>query len=395
MKMHLVALLAGALLAAACTGSTGPAGPAGPAGPQGPAGAKGADGVAGPTGPEGPAGPAGATGATGASGATGAQGVPGTAGATGPAGAQGAAGRDGDDNLFPDPYFQQGMTSWQLLAGSGSQGSVIPPAADAGVAGAQVFANAPTQVAWVSSTRQVPLNAQHTYEVKGSFRRPTTSGSAGGIYLAVLLFDGAGNAITGDGTWWYYPVSFVQLGDQNWHTYSARFGFGTTRGFPVNAKTMSVGAILNYDGSVAGNRNYEVAGLGIKDVVLAPSENLAADGSDAVVAGSANALYTPVHTLPQGTYLVTFYNCLSAGDAVLRAGDGGVDRGRHLPRLLQQELLRADLVHPAAVHPQGAQRHGRRALQGVEPRGRYRHHAGRRLLDLLLAAHRQLTPRAC
>lgn len=155
------------------------------------------------------------------------------------------------------------------------------------------------------------MNPHHTYEVRGSFRRPTTTGSAGGIYLAVLLYDGAKANITGDGTWWFYPVSGVSLGDTNWHTYSARFGAGTQRPLPAAARYMSVGAILNNDNDAPGNRNYEVAGLSIRSVPLRPSETTD-DGGMLLQTGTANALYTAYRTFQQGTYLVFHYSCLSA-----------------------------------------------------------------------------------
>lgn len=243
---------------------------------------------------------------SGAQGPQGEQGPPGVQGATG---ATGPAGRDADENLFPDPYFEQDMTFWQLRA-NGSQGSVATSTTAA--AGTKVFTNAANQVAWLSSSRLVPVNAQHTYEVFGSFRRPGTAGSAGGIYLAVRLFDDAKADISGDGDWWYYPVSFVQLTDTNLHFYRAPFGAGTERPLPANARYMSVGAILNYDGSIAGNRIYEVSGLGIQDIrAVAASDTVAYDGSAGVTPGTAQALYTPTQTLGKGTYFVTYYHCLS------------------------------------------------------------------------------------
>ena len=247
----------------------------------------------------GPAGPPGDVGATG---------LQGPLGPVGPAGPTGPSGRDAEENLFPDPYFEQDMTFWQVR--TGSQGTVIT--SSTAIAGTKVFANTNQQLAYLRSTRLVPVNAHHTYEVTGSFRRPTTAGSAGGIYLIVHLFDEAKADIAGDGTWWYYPVSNLQLTDTVWHTYRAQFGSGTQRPFPAGARYMSVGAALNYDGSVAGNRIYEVSGLGIRDVRVAASDNVTYDGSAGVGTGIANALYTPVQTLGQGTYFVTYYNCLSA-----------------------------------------------------------------------------------
>ncbi len=232
------------------------AGAVGPTGPQGATGAQGLAGAQGVTGPTGPAGAAGAQGPTGPQGTSGAVGV------TGP---QGLAGRDGEASYFPDPYFEQDMTYWQVDYGVGAVAT-----STTALAGTKVFANTVNQAPWIRSTRTVPINPHHTFEVFGSFRRPTVTGSAGGIYLAVLLFDANKATIGGSGTWWYYPVVNASLGDTAWHTYSAVFGSGTSYALPPNARYMSVGAILNYDGAVAGNRNYEVAGLGIRNAIRPP-----------------------------------------------------------------------------------------------------------------------------
>ncbi len=199
------------------------------------------------------------------------------------------------------------MEFWQL--NFGTEGAVV--SSTSAIAGRNVFVNTANRQAWVSSKKLVPVNPHHTYEVKGSFRRPDTVGSAGGIYMAVLLYDDTKTNIGGDGAWWFYPVAGVSLTNTNWHTYSARFGANTPRPLPVAARYMSVGAILNYDGTVAGNRNYEVAGLGIRPVSMRPSD-MTDDGYMSLGAGTANALYTAYRTFQQGTYLIYYYNCLSA-----------------------------------------------------------------------------------
>ncbi len=296
-----------------CGSAVGPAGPTGPQGATGAQGVAGAQGVTGPTGPAGAAGVAGATGPQGPTGATGAAGV---------------AGRDADGNLFPDPYFEQDMAYWSVVTGQGAV-SVSPSA----IAGTKVFGNTSGQQAWLSSTRLVPVNPDHTYEVKGSFRRQTATGSAGNIFLAVRLLDANKAEIAGSGTWWFYPISNLALTDTAWHTYSAPFGGGTGTPLPATARFMSVGAILNYDsaGSVAGNRDYQVAGLGIQD--MAWGSVLGNDGTDTVAAGTATALFTGYHLLPHGSYLVTYYNCLNAASvdyyvqATSEASSGSIATG--------------------------------------------------------------------
>lgn len=200
-------------LAAACSGQQGPQGPEGPQGVQGPAG---------------------------------------------PAGAAGPQGPTGDWGMIPHPYFDQDMTGFSLFMGTGNTAVSAAP-----LAGGKIFTNAVNDAPWVSSTARIPANPHWTYEVRGSFRRQNLNGSAGGIYLAVRLFDDTGADITGDGTWWFYPASNVALTDTSWHTFSAKFGSGTGRALPAAARFMTVGAILNYDGAVAGNRNYEVTALQI------------------------------------------------------------------------------------------------------------------------------------
>jgi hypothetical protein len=160
--------------------------------------------------------------------------------------------------MISHPYFDQDMTGYTIVQGQGTADVSTAP-----LAGGKSFTNAVNQAPWVASTARIPANPHWTYEVRGSFRRQNLNGSAGGIYLAVRMFDDTGTDITGDGTWWFYPASNIQLADTNWHTFSAKFGSGTARSLPANARFMSVGAILNYDGAVAGNRNYEVTGLQI------------------------------------------------------------------------------------------------------------------------------------
>jgi hypothetical protein len=198
---------------------------------------QGSQGVQGPEGPQGPQGPTGPAGATGAAGP---QGIP------------------GEWGMIPHAYFDADMTGFELFSGQGNTDVSTAP-----LMGGKIFTNAVNQAPWVSSTNKIPANPHWTYEVRGSFRRQNLNGSAGGIYLSVRLFDAAGADITGDGTWWYYPAANVALGDTNWHTYSGKFGSGTGRPIPAAARFMTVGAILNYDGAVAGNRNYEVTGLQI------------------------------------------------------------------------------------------------------------------------------------
>jgi hypothetical protein len=185
------------------------------------------------------------------------KGPQGTPGAPGQDGAPGAQGPAGDWGMIPHPYFDQDMTGWEVPFGSGTTGPSASP-----LGSPKAFINAAGSAPSMSSTRRIPVNPAWTYEVRGSFRQDDV-GTAGGVWLAVRMFDSNGTDITGDGFWWYHPVAAVVPGDTDWHTYSGLFGSGTAHAIPAGAMTMSVGAILNWDGTSAGDRTYEVTGLEI------------------------------------------------------------------------------------------------------------------------------------
>jgi len=156
--------------------------------------------------------------------------------------------------LITNSRFESGdFSGWTQDIGSGGVGAVSD-----GQAGGFVYANDPFAVAWISSDERITIRPGQDYNVSGSFRRTESVGNDGTFYLAVRLFDSTGANIGGDGTWWYYPIGGQVLDDQAWHRYSIDFGPNFGRDFPAGAVTMSVGAILNYDG---GNRNYETTNL--------------------------------------------------------------------------------------------------------------------------------------
>ncbi len=174
---------------------------------------------------------------------------------------------------IPNAFFEQSFIDWQIIKG---QGAVLATAAP--FIGTKVFSNAINQTPWISSVRRVPINPHWTYEVRGSFRLVSGGGSTGAVYLAVRLFDAKGTELNGSsaggttGTWWFYPVNRdSNFTDNNWHTYSARFGSGSEHQIPASAVYMTVGAILNYDtDTVSGNRIYETTGLTIVNTSRPP-----------------------------------------------------------------------------------------------------------------------------
>jgi hypothetical protein len=164
--------------------------------------------------------------------------------------------------MIPDPYFEEYLARWQVVPAK-STGVGILAVVDDSVAGKSVFQNNPGALPWLSSTTMLPVNRHHTYEARGSFRRESLSGTTGTIYLAVRLFNDAKAEIAGAGDWWLYPAENVSIADDQWHTYSGRFGSGTAHPIPADGRYMTVGAILNNNGGAPGDRVYQVAGLGI------------------------------------------------------------------------------------------------------------------------------------
>ncbi len=214
---------------------------------------------------------------------------------------------------IPNTFFEAGLDDWTVVTGSGTVQATTSP-----FAGANTFTNATNVAPWIGSTRRVPVNPQWTYRVNGSFRRLNLNGSAGAIYMAVRLFTSTGADISGDGTWWFYPVSNLTLTDTAWHSYSADFGNGSGRPFPANAAYMSVGAILNYDGAVAGNRNYEVTALTLSSTTRPPI--FVVDGRAGCPPAFINnaAQMTTTFTLDRPSYV-------SVGSTIISLGTGRRD----------------------------------------------------------------------
>ncbi len=173
--------------------------------------------------------------------------------------------------LIPNSTFENGLTGWSVTSGTGAHRVVSD-----GAAGTGVFENSPGSQVWIDSDARVPVNQGYAYEVRGSFRRRDSGGLAGGIFLGVSLYDGAGANLPGDGTWWYYPVESQELTGTEWHSFAFRFGADTERPFDTStlngvqgpeARFMSVGAILNYaGGATSGDRIYQVTDLQLLQV---------------------------------------------------------------------------------------------------------------------------------
>jgi len=62
----------------------------------------------------------------------------------------------------------------------------------------------------------------------------------------------------------------VAVATGSWTSFDVAFGWGTPQPFPPEAYEMTIGAILNYDAGIGGNRVYQVQGLGIFDFPRGP-----------------------------------------------------------------------------------------------------------------------------
>ncbi len=158
-------------------------------------------------------------------------------------------------NFASNADFSNGSTGWSVdTVLSTSTMQIVNVTAPFG---SQAVQNDENQTLWATSDDIITIDHNQTYEVKGAFRR-LAGGTTGSIYLAVKLMDATGAVITGDGTWWYYLVSNYVPPADAWVEYKAQFGKGTSRPFPSEAVTATVGFILNYND---GDRIYQVQGL--------------------------------------------------------------------------------------------------------------------------------------
>src|ERR1051326_8791014 len=125
----------------------------------------------------------------------------------------------------------------------------------------------------LQDVKQIPVDPNKVYRVHVWVRRTS---AADGIFYALLgLRDSSGVDISGDGSYWYYWASGVTPVANTWTEYVGTFGPGTTKGaIPSNARTMFVGALLNYSAPTGGY--YEIQDIRIEEVAPA---TLIADGA--------------------------------------------------------------------------------------------------------------------
>lgn len=96
-------------------------------------------------------------------------------------------------------------------------------------------------------THSVPIDFNATYEATWDLQELGAGAGVAAFYTIVECFDAAGDLITGDGTYWYYPTGGLTLTSRGaWETHGARFGKGTDRPFPANAVRFGLGVYTNF-----------------------------------------------------------------------------------------------------------------------------------------------------
>ncbi len=324
-------------------GSTGPQGPVGAQGPQGvqgptgeigPQGPQGIQGIPGSTGPQGPVGvqgPQGVQGVTGAIGPQGAQGIQGVRGPTGPQGITGpiagvngqviyndnntAAGaevyyNDGTgylgvgtstpnhpltvnggigvygetvntDSRYHGEFIEKGWNIWN----SGTISYVLDSSCPVGSMVTQT-----TTHTWCHSSK-ILLDSTQNYEVEG-WVKWMGDGTSGTWYFSVQDWDINGTAISGDGTWWHYPISGATP-PTAWTKYRFIVGpNGGAKNHASNARYISVGWIANY---TTGTGTYRFAGWKIKPLTNYPGNSLTLTNDGRIGVGVTSPSYL-IHT---------------------------------------------------------------------------------------------------
>jgi hypothetical protein len=157
----------------------------------------------------------------------------------------------------------------------------------------------------VAMSRPVSFDPNKTYRVRG---RARDGGSNGFFWLVVDLHDISGNIISGDGTYWYYPA-FGVTPTVGFTTYEGKFGAGTSKPFPSNARTMSVGAILNYSGSTG---YQQVTDLLIEEAV---DGSLIVDGAITATKLAANSIAVGTAAIQNGAIVNAMIGNAAIDDA--------------------------------------------------------------------------------
>ena len=138
-------------------------------------------------------------------------------------------------------------------------------------------------------SRPISFDPAKTYRVRA---RARNVGANGAFFLFVDLRDASDQVISGDGSLWFYAANSVIPGT-SFTQYEGRFGAGV-KAFPSNARTMAVGAIMNYTGTVG---YQEVTDLLIEEAV---DGSLIVDGAITATKLAANSIAVGTAAIQSG-----------------------------------------------------------------------------------------------
>jgi hypothetical protein len=172
-----------------------------------------------------------------------------------------------------DPAFKD-RTAWFGFHGA----AVFATGLTDGAAGTTSF-QSPVGIPSDVYSVAIPVDPSKSYRVRVQARRSVDAN--GTLYIGLRFWDGAGENITGNGTFWYVGA-VNSLPGTSWTRYQGVIGQGGPIGdVPVNAKQMSVLALVNYGGSAG---YMELQDLRVEEAIGA---DLIVDG--AIVAGKLSA----------------------------------------------------------------------------------------------------------
>ncbi|MGL6045330.1 MAG: interleukin-like EMT inducer domain-containing protein [Vogesella sp.] len=153
--------------------------------------------------------------------------------------------------LNPDPSFAD-RSAWQTYSGSWQSVTIGD-----GAVGVAALRSAP--IAEVIGMRPLPFDPRKTYRVHGLARG--AGGANGMLYLGVQLLDGAGQNISGNGSFWYTSISSV---GGSWTEFNGFIGPTSPLISPSHARSFRPIALVNYGGTAG---YMELQDLRVEEVI--------------------------------------------------------------------------------------------------------------------------------
>jgi hypothetical protein len=152
--------------------------------------------------------------------------------------------------ITQDPQLLD-STAWSVVGGSG--GIAGNGATFSLPAGNNYLGNSTGAAIEIFSAKAVPIDSGKTYRISCLYTQIAGTAQSSGFYMVVDLLDSSGSIISGDGSYWFYPVDNGATSSAVTYA-SALFGANTGHTLPSNAVFVRVGFLANLSA---------VAGVGI------------------------------------------------------------------------------------------------------------------------------------